>query len=152
MIRQDERNRYHFDIGMALLESQSNEKPADLLMILKQVNFGVPSLLPDGSKRLSIAELNYGAASEMVNSSNFTSAYHLAKTAVMLLPDECWTRQYALSLKFYFLLSKAAHSYRKIDEAKVRREVLHHKSTMLIALTHHSFLDLCANYRMHSMK
>jgi predicted ATPase len=123
MISQDERNRYHFDVGMALLESRSKEKNHDLLVILDQVNFGVPSLLHDETQRLAIAELNYEAACEMMKGSNFTSAYRLANTSVMLLPEDSWAVQYDLSLKFYILLAKAANSYRKIDEAKVRKQM-----------------------------
>ena len=120
MIEQDSRNQYHFDIGMTLLNARTGEKSISVLEILDQVNFGVPSLLSNDLQRRSITRLNLEAASEMMARSNYTVAYQLAKTAVMLLPDDSWTTQYELTLKLYFLLSKAAHSYNKLDEATVR--------------------------------
>jgi predicted ATPase len=121
MISPNDKDRFHFDIGMLLLssfESLMDEKGEILFYILDQINHGIP-LLRDEEQRLSIAKLNHEAASRMLQSYNYTSAYNLAKIAISLLQDDAWNTYYDLSLQYYFLLSKAAHSNRKIDEAKV---------------------------------
>ena len=123
MISSDSRRKNHFDIGIALLSNfdqrQNEERSHIMFVILDQINHGVPALLVNESQRLSIAELNYKAASKMLHSYNYTSAYHLSKTAISLLPDDSWNMHYNLSLQSHLLLSKAAYSYRKVEEAKV---------------------------------
>lgn len=117
------RDKFHFDIGMLLLscvESQPKEQGGAKFAILDQINHGVPALLHDDSQRISIAKLNHEAASESMQCYNYTSAYELCKTSISLLPDDSWSKHYDMSLEFYFLLAKAAYSYRKIDDAKVR--------------------------------
>jgi predicted ATPase len=123
MISPNDKDRFHFDIGMLLLSSFGDltvEESEILFCILDQINHGIPLLLRDKEQRLSIAKLNHEAASRMFQSYNYTSAYNLVKRAISLLPDDAWNTCYDLSLQCYFLLSKAAYSNRKIDEAKVR--------------------------------
>lgn len=123
MISSDSKDQYHFDIGMALLhicDVRFDEKRNILSAILDQINHGVPSLLSGQSHRMSVAKLYYHAGAEAMKCYNYTSAYIHAKSAILLLPDDSWTIQHDLSLKLYFLLSKAAFSYNKLDEAKAR--------------------------------
>ena len=52
------KDRFHFDIGMALhsrLVSQDDDK---LFTVIEQINYGVPSLLTSPAQRLAIAQLN----------------------------------------------------------------------------------------------
>ena len=123
MIGSDDRSKTHFDIGMTLFSNfdlgRDWDKGDIMFIILDQINHGVPALLVNESQRLSIAELNYKAASKMLQSYNYTSAYHLSKTAISLLSDDSWSAHYDLSLQSHLLLSKAAYSYRKVNEAKV---------------------------------
>jgi predicted ATPase len=115
------RGKFHFEIGMLLLSSTDSRQKGSKLLILSQINHGVPSLLRDDYQRLSIATLNHEAASESMQCYNYTSSYELSKTAISLLPNDSWSTHHDMSIKFYFLLAKAAYAYKKIDEAKVRR-------------------------------
>ena len=121
-IRTDSRDRFHFEIGkllMGLRTTPGEEDIGALLVILDQVNHGVPALLQDESERMSIAKLNHVAASALMKSYNYTAAYSFAKRAASLLPADTWDENYEFSLKIYLLLSTAAYSCRRIDEAKV---------------------------------
>ena len=126
MIDPEARNHTHFHIGMALLSNieQIQDMGESLFLILDQVNRGVPSLPNEPTQRLFIAKLNHSAASQMLQSYNYTSAYVFSKTAISLLPGDLWSVHYDLIIELYFLLSKAAYSYKKIDEAKVSKNFL----------------------------
>lgn len=140
MIRSEDKNETHFNIGMALLsnlEQMSNlEETQDigdtLFVILGQINRGISASPNDITQRLSIAKLNHNAASQMLQSYNYTSAYVFSKTAISLLPNNAWSLHYDLSTKLYFLLSKAAYSYKKVDEAKVRYFALEGDGTLIV--------------------
>ena len=140
MISSDSKDKFHFDIGMVLLasyEKNTIQSTSTLFAILDQINHGI-LLLQDEAQHISIAKLNLQAGMESLRRSNYTSAYNFAKSAVSLLPDDSpWTKHYDLCLKLYMLLSRAAYSYWKIDEAKVRgRTCSTHK-----CLLHHCILN-----------
>lgn len=121
MIDPDCRDKFHFDIGMAIISShgtQVKEKRIVSMAILDQINHG-HYLLADKSQRISVAKLNHAAASDMMKSFNYTVAYKLSNRAVSLLPVDSWSKNYDLSLEFYLLLANAAYSCRNMTEAKV---------------------------------
>ena len=122
MISPDDRNKFHYEIGMQLLSNCKNQpevKSQCLFTILDQINYGVPSLC-DESQSISIAKLNLEAGLVYMLQSNYTSGYNLAKSGISLLPEGSWSTQYDLCLKLYCLLAKTAFSRSQIDEAKVR--------------------------------
>lgn len=63
LIGSNDRDRYHFEIGMALHTSFNitNEDDEKLFAIIEQINYGVPSMLTCSAERISIAQLNYRA-------------------------------------------------------------------------------------------
>ena len=122
MISPEHRDNFHYEIGMALLKNCENEPGAKrrcLFAILDQINHGVPSLC-DETERSLIVRLNLEAGLESMLRSNYISAYNYARSAISVLPDDAWKVEYDLCLELYCLLAKAAYSYRKIDEVKVR--------------------------------
>jgi predicted ATPase len=126
MIDLHERKRFHFDIGMLLYSSftkkgEGGEERTGILFytILDQIRHGVPDLLQDAEQRVMIAKMNHEAASQMMQSYNYTAAYQFAERAVSLLPENCWSQSDDMSVDAYFLLSKAAYSNGKIDRAMV---------------------------------
>eukprot|EP00956_Cyclotella_meneghiniana_P016274 scaffold25619_cov80-Cyclotella_meneghiniana.AAC.1 len=134
MIRPDSKDKFHFDIGMVLLasyEQNTIQSTSTLFAILDQINHGI-LLLQDEAQHISIAKLNLQAGTESFRRSNYTSAYNFAKSAVSLLPDDSpWTKHYDLCFKLYMLLSRAAYSYWKIDEAKdATNIVINHANTL----------------------
>jgi predicted ATPase len=122
-----ERTKFHFDIGMLLYpsfakQSAGVEGKTGILFftMLDQIHRGVPDLLQDEDQRVVIAKMNHEAASQMMQSYNYTAAYQYAERAVALLPKDCWSRNDDdMTIDVYFLLSKAAYSNGKIDRAMV---------------------------------
>jgi predicted ATPase len=128
MISPESRSSFHFEIGMALLSVRNDhtkEKSCSLLVILDQINQGAPytMLQNNAAQRIAIAELNLKAGLESITKSNYISAYNLSKTAISLLPENAWSSHHDLCLQLYFLLSKGAYAYKKVEEAKVRNHV-----------------------------
>jgi predicted ATPase len=122
MISPNDKDRFHFDIGMLLLSSfgdRTEEKSKILFYILDQINHGVPDLLQDEEQRVMIVKMNHEVASQMMHSYNYTAAYQYSERAVALLPENCWSQSDDISIDVYFLLSKAAFSNGKIDRAMV---------------------------------
>lgn len=148
LIDRDGRDEMHFGISMTLLAGFENRKRKNdsnnLFVILDQLNHGVPSLLQSESERLSVAKLNHEAASAMLQSYNYTSAYQRSMTAVSLLPVDSWDSHYDLNLDYHLLLSQAAYSHRKIEVAKdALNKVVEHATSL------HTKLD--AYYLLHSL-
>jgi predicted ATPase len=129
MISPESRSTFHFEIGMALLsvrDDHTEEKSYSLFVILDQINRGAPStmLQNNAAQRIAVAELNLRAGLESIARSNYISAYNLSKTAISLLPENAWISHNDLCLQLYYLLSKGACAYKKVEEAKVRNHVL----------------------------
>jgi predicted ATPase len=65
LMSEDEKVRYHFEIGMSMyscyMSQDDDEEEAMLLTTIEQINYGVPSLLSSLEQRTSIARLNYKA-------------------------------------------------------------------------------------------
>eukprot|EP00970_Alexandrium_tamarense_P019425 scaffold14018_cov200-Alexandrium_tamarense.AAC.1 len=120
LIQLDERDRYHFDIGMTM-HSNAVETGCDDLLIftIENINRGVPTLIESSSQRAVIAELNFQAGSLAMECSNFVSAHSYLKKAVSLLPSDSWCSQYASTLKFYSSLAKSAHHCGFVDETRL---------------------------------
>jgi predicted ATPase len=153
MIHGDDKDRFHFDVGMALIsfyKPQVEEKSHTLFDIIDQVNHGVPALLHDESQRISVAMLNLEAATNSMQSYDYTSAYRHAKVAVSLLPDDSWTTHHNLSLNSHLQLAKSAYPYSKVDEARNSLEkVMEHTNSLqtrleAYKLLHSIILGACA--------
>ena len=61
LIESSAKDRFHFEIGMALYSSFVSQDDDKLLTVIEQINYGVPSLLSSPSQRISIAQLNFRA-------------------------------------------------------------------------------------------
>ncbi|KAL7520532.1 hypothetical protein ACHAWX_005256 [Stephanocyclus meneghinianus] len=129
LISPDDKDRCHFDIGMAL-QSRIVGQNADNNLVfaaIDNVNHGGPTFISDYSQLISTIELNLQAGEKLMNSHNYTSSHSYLKTAVSLLPNDCWSSQYDLTLACHFQLAKAAYPCGLIDEAK----------TMLLTIIEH---------------
>jgi hypothetical protein len=63
--------------------------------------------------------MNHDVATQMMQTYNYTAAFQFAERAASLLPEDCWSQNYDMSIKVYYLLSKAAYSNKKIESAMV---------------------------------
>lgn len=122
LIDTDERDKFHFEIGMSLYQSRAGpfrDEDTDVLFtIVEQINYGVPTLLSSTSDQISIAQLNFQAGLVTMKRWNFVGALTYLKAAVCLLPNESWTSHYDFSLNVHYQLARAAYPCGSINEAK----------------------------------
>lgn len=121
LISTENKNQFHFEIGMALYETCVDKDAEDndvLFTIVEQINYGGVSLLAEKSERISIAKLNYKAGLASMKSWNFVGALTYMKAAFSLLPDDSWSTHYDLSLNITYKLAEAAHPCGAIDIAQ----------------------------------
>jgi len=144
MIPSEEKDRFHFCLGMALLsthKSQKEGKGDNLFATIDQVNHGVPALLQSKEQRISIATLNLEAAAKGMQSYNYTSAYRHAMAAISMLLDDSWTTHHDLSLNLHFQLAKSAYACSKIDDARdALEQVLEHADSLQTILDAYDLL------------
>eukprot|EP00804_Cyclotella_cryptica_P020612 CCRYP_003442-RB/>CCRYP_003442-RB protein AED:0.05 eAED:0.05 QI:255/1/1/1/1/1/3/704/1362 len=122
LISIDERDKYHFEIGMSLYRSRvgrfGDEDEDILFTIVEQINYGVPALLSSQSYQIPIAQLNCQAGLATMKRWNFVGALTYLKAALSLLPTLCWTSHYDFSLTVHYQLARAAYPCGAINEAK----------------------------------
>ncbi|KAL7516121.1 hypothetical protein ACHAWX_001173, partial [Stephanocyclus meneghinianus] len=119
LIKEDCKDQYHFDLGMAMHLSCVYKDNSDALFAtIEQINHGVPSLLIGTLHESAVAELNYEASVKSMHCVNFTSALNYIQAGVSLLGEDSWTTKYSTSLKYYLQLGKAATPCGSSDEAK----------------------------------
>lgn len=131
LISSDERDQFHYNIGMALYTSSKGREDDILFSIVDQINLGIPFVLNSSSLELFIAELNLKAGTRAISCSNFLSAYSYLNVGVSLLPDGSWDSHYDLSLNLFLSLAKVAHSFGRIDDASEASNVVLEKGRNL---------------------
>ncbi|QDZ38737.1 AAA family ATPase [Euhalothece natronophila Z-M001] len=107
LIPQEQKQLTHLDIGKKLLkETDLSLDDEKLFIIANQINCG-QNLLTNRQEKDELAEINLKAGRK----SNATTAYHLAtyylESAVNLLDEESWNRQYDLTLNIYLELAES---------------------------------------------
>ncbi|MFP4253968.1 MAG: AAA family ATPase [Halothece sp.] len=159
LIPQDQKQLTHLNIGKKLLEkadlSIDEEK---IFIIANQINFG-QDLLTTRREKDELAQINLKAGKK----SKATAAYHLAtyylESAVNLLEEESWDRQYDLTLSIYlevattyYLLSDLpkAMSFLQVGKEKAKNtldEVKFFKIEIKINLAQSEFNQVLNNGR-----
>jgi len=126
LIPEEDRNRFHYTVGMLLFNTIDGKNIDSIIFLMvDQINHGTTYLSSD--QRITVAELNYGAASKAVENSNFAAAFFYSNAAMKLLPENHWESHYDLSRKIFLVLGNAARSYGRIAEAtSALDEILKH--------------------------
>jgi len=109
--------QFHYDLGMLLRSTFKVHDLGDaIFQVVDQINHGVPSLIQP-EVQVDVADLNFSAGSRAMKLSDYKTAYSYLNNALSLLPQGHWNSHYELSLRLYFLKSKAAYSRGNIEEA-----------------------------------
>lgn len=106
LIRETERNGFHYRVGMLMLSS-SNVGDSLVQTMADQINRGGVTIQP-GKDRIAVAELNYKAGTQAMTQSAFVKALSYFETAKNLLPTDHWKSQYYFSIRLFLSLSNAA--------------------------------------------
>ena len=116
LLQEHERNRFHFQVGMILLNS-SNVDESLVPLIADQVNHGVGESMHSTDDCNDISELNYKAGCIAMTRSGFLKAFCYFETAKSLLPQNHWKSQYYYSIRLFLSLSNAAFACGRVNLA-----------------------------------
>ena len=109
LIPANERNQFHYHLGMSIYNSMRKKDITDDLVFIipDQINHGNHNLIPP-PQRMHVVELNYNAGKKSMSSSNFAAARSYLAAAIRLLPDGHWKSHYDLSKHLFLILGNAA--------------------------------------------
>ncbi|PKN51712.1 MAG: serine/threonine-protein kinase PknK [Deltaproteobacteria bacterium HGW-Deltaproteobacteria-13] len=101
MIPEDEKEAMHYRIGRNVLNKTGSENLNEkIFYIVDQLNRGI-RLVAEADERIRLATLNLQAAQKAKKSTAYASASYYLKTAIGLLPGDCWTNHYELTYPIY---------------------------------------------------
>ncbi len=101
LIPDGEKKQTHLKIGQLLLQSTTEEeRKENIFALVNQLNYGT-DLLPSESEKYQLATLNLMAGQKAKAATAFESALKYLKVGLGLLPEDCWDRQYSLTLSLH---------------------------------------------------
>jgi len=126
LIPDNEKNRFHYSLGMTLYSMIKKEDVDDIIFsIADQVNRGIEDLsIQSPELRLDLADLNEIAGMKAMNS-DYMAACSYLNTALLMLPTNPWRSQYARSLRLFSSLAKSTYSCGDMKKAQdILQEIL----------------------------
>lgn len=127
LLEKEKRQKVHLKIGWLLHESTPKEKIEDrLFVIVEQLNSG-RELIENELERLKAAMLNLMACKKAKGSAAYESAVGYSRIGMGLLPKDCWSAHYELTVGLYRESVEAEYFAGHFKEAdNLYREVLAH--------------------------
>ncbi|MCT7983853.1 AAA family ATPase [Laspinema sp. A4] len=108
LIPDGEKKQTHLKIGQLLLESTNEEeRKENIFALVNQLNYGT-DLLTTEADRDQLAALNLMAGQKAKAATAFESALKYLNVGLGLLPEDCWNRQYPLTLALHEEAAEAA--------------------------------------------
>jgi PAS domain S-box-containing protein len=132
LIPEAEKPALHWKIGKLLLgHTPSQEKEEKIFAIVDQLNIGI-NIISTQTERDELAELNLLAGRKAKRSAAWGPAFKYLKTGVDLLGQDCWQRQYKLTLSLYEETAEAAYLNKDIElTERLAGTVLSRATTLL---------------------
>ncbi|MBE8970082.1 AAA family ATPase [Nostocales cyanobacterium LEGE 12452] len=113
----------HLQLGKCLLQNTPVEQREQKIFdITNQLNLG-KALIQQQSEQDELAELNCLAGEKANASAAYNSALQYFQTALSLLAEDCWQRQYALTLKLYIKAAEAEYLNIHFEQANILAEI-----------------------------
>ncbi|MBW4453121.1 MAG: AAA family ATPase [Nostoc indistinguendum CM1-VF10] len=113
----------HLQLGKCLLQNTPLEQREHKIFdITNQLNLG-KALIQQQSERDELAELNCLAGNKASASAAYNSALQYFQTALSLLAEDSWQRQYALTLKLYIKVAEAEYLNIHFEQANILAEI-----------------------------
>lgn len=114
LINPDDREEYHFRVGMELLLVHSEDEDDDAILypMADQLKHGVSSssLIDSTDSRIRLAELFEKVGQKAMSSSDFSQASFYFDSSKSLLPEGHWVSHYRFSIRLYLSLGHASYS------------------------------------------
>lgn len=109
----------HLQLGQCLLQNTpAEQREQKIFDITNQLNLG-KALIQQQSERDELVELNCLAGNKASASAAYNSALQYFQTSLALLAEDCWQRQYELTLKLYIKAAEAEYLNIHFERANI---------------------------------
>ncbi len=118
LIDEDRRQAVHLSIGRLIqTHADSHEREERLIEIVGHLNNG-RRLIADPAERIDLARLNLAAGVQAQRSSAYEAAINYLRIGQELLPNDCWTLEYRLTMDLAMEFQQCAYLTTRYDEAE----------------------------------
>jgi predicted ATPase/signal transduction histidine kinase len=152
LIPQKDKKLKHLEIGRFLLESiPEKELHNKIFEILKHFNYDV-KLIVNKIERDKITNLNLIAGKKAKDSAAYSTAFNYFKTGIILLGENCWERQYDLSLSMHTEAAAAAYLSGNFDEMEKLTSIVLDNAKNLLDKINTYEIKIQANFAQKKMR
>ncbi|MBE9119171.1 serine/threonine-protein kinase PknK [Lusitaniella coriacea LEGE 07157] len=132
LIPDAEKKSTHLKIGRLLLNNTPEaEREEKIFDIVNQLNIGVESI-ESKAERSQLAVLNLRAGKKAKYSTAYSAAARYLSMAMRLLPKDCWTENYDLTIKIYLAVVEAEYLNANFARSRdLSKQALNQAKTLL---------------------
>ncbi|NEN89043.1 MAG: AAA family ATPase [Okeania sp. SIO3H1] len=140
LITSDRKQITHLEIGKLLLKNSSQaEQNQNVFTIVNQLNIAIDAFVST-SEKLQLARLNLIAGKKAITATAYASASEYLSQSLRLLPADCWTSQYNLTLDCYINAIESEYPNANFKRASALAEIVLNNA--------HSLLDRVRIYEI----
>ena len=131
LIPEADKQALHLKIGQLLLQNTSLEKEPKIFAIVNQLNLG-RQLINRQQERDELALLNLRVGKQAKKTAAYQPAFNYFQIGLSLLGENCWQREYELTLKLYTEAAEAKFLIGNLEQMERLIEVVLQKANTLL--------------------
>ncbi len=132
LLSDEERQVIHYQLGTLLRNNTAlGQLEENLFNIVKHLNLGIEQINSDPEK-YELARLNLAVAKKARNTGAYDSALGYLQIGLSLLPEDCWEKQYNLSMALHIQAMEIEYANHHVEKAdRLFSIVLTHAQSLL---------------------